>query len=88
MEIEALCYPLPAPAELEKVEEAAAGLLELAGVEKAEVPTPTTLEEALNLGPELRRRGSELVLGIERDMRVRRMVELKSCVLAHIGRVW
>jgi hypothetical protein len=66
------------------VEEAAAGLLELTWVEKPEVPTPTTLEEALNLGPELRGRGSELVLGIEQDMRVRRMVELKSCVLAHI----
>ena len=75
-------YLRPASVEVLCKEEAAAALLDLAGVSKDELKKPRSLVDVILLGPELRCRGSELVLRISLEMKERMMIEVKSCTLA------
>ena len=84
MEVAQVWYLRPAPVEVLRKEEAAAALLDLAGVSKDELKKPRSLVDVILLGPELRRRGSELVLRISLEMKERMMIEVKSCTLATI----
>ena len=84
MEVAQAWYLRPAPVEVLRKEEAAAALLDLAAVSKDELKKPRSLVDVVLLGPELRRRGSELVLWISLERKERTMIEVKSCTLATI----
>jgi hypothetical protein len=63
-------YIMPARKEAAEIEEAAAALLDLAGVEKQQLFAPRSPLDMQRLGVECRRRGTELVTRWDSDLKV------------------
>lgn len=72
---------MPASKEVGDLEEAAAALMDFAGMEKEELKHPTSLLDVLIMATDLRRLDRELVAWRGADFRVHRMLAVDSQIL-------
>jgi hypothetical protein len=77
-------YLMPARKEAAEIEEAAAALLDLPGVEKQQLCTPRSPLDMQRLGVECRHRGSELITRWDSDLKVRCLMEMQTCTMASL----
>lgn len=82
MEMEKSWCLHPASKESQELEEAAAALMDLAGVERQEVFEPRSMLELKRLGVDCRRRGTELVVWWDGDCRVQGLLEVDATTMA------
>ena len=78
MEIERRWILQPATKEGKEVEEAAAALLDLAGVERIQLFAPRSMLDLRCLGVECRRRGTELVIQWDGDSNFQGLLEIDA----------
>ena len=81
MEVEQVFYLEPARSEGRQKQEAAAALLDLAGVPLQELKQPCCMADLVQMGMELKRQGSELVIRRDGDFRVVHLMSLQSSLL-------
>jgi hypothetical protein len=77
-------YIMPARKEATEIEEAAAALLDLAGVEKQQLFAPQSPLDMQRLGVECRHRGTELVTRWDSDLKVRCLMEMQASTMAYL----
>jgi hypothetical protein len=82
MEIARRLYLQRASTEARETEEAAAALLDMAGVEQDEMFAPRSMVDMKRLGVACRRRGMELLILWESEFLKRHLVEMPVAVLA------